>query len=160
LTPSETLLVSPPRLIPSYETHLPAFEAHAQAAIWFSRPHENQGRPRHLEPPSSARTQTSPAERCRNPFRTPHPGLIASGSRSHRDFAKPTSIRRSGSGESPFRVACCGWPFFAMLRELPLASASSRRAESAAQSFAIACAGVCARWHGIRCPLFRPEAGS
>ena len=46
----------------SYETHLSALEAYAQAAVRFSRTHENQERTRHPLPPPSAWPQAPPAE--------------------------------------------------------------------------------------------------
>lgn len=59
-----------------YETHLSAIQAHAQTAIWVSRPHEDQERACHSLASPPARPQASAAEGCRNPLRASHPGLI------------------------------------------------------------------------------------
>ena len=77
LTPWPGPVVYHVPLIRFYETHLPAFEEDAQAAIWFSRPDGDESRTCNLEPPPPAGTQTSPAERCRDPLRPPHRSLIA-----------------------------------------------------------------------------------
>jgi len=63
-------------LTPDYETHLSSIQAHAQTAIWVSRPHEDQERACNPLPPPSAWSQASPAQGCRDPLRAPYRGLI------------------------------------------------------------------------------------
>ena len=105
-------LRNPPSLSPPicqfYETHIPAFQAHAQTAIRLPRPHEDQGRPRHPEPPPPSRPQAASPERCRSPLRQTHPSL------SGLDcvFQKPpvssiaATFARSGKKENPRKVVC------------------------------------------------------
>lgn len=133
-----------------YETHISAIQAYAQAAVWFSSAHEDQGRAHCPESPSSTWPQTPPAERCRSPFRKTRGGLIASVSafRNPRGYYRAVTLAGFENTEGRCKVVFFGSVCLTSARMQNRGSALLHQSAWGGRSFVTKFDAACENWPG------------